>query len=320
MLWPSPIISELVRASGLSYAYTLSNVAMHLSVVLTLIGFVQMPRAYLPTRARLDAALRYALRGYCAFAAAVGLVNVGGFYLNQYTLRYDNLLVLNLAGLLLTTTVVAYQQRLLLARPYLLANALPLLFILIVATYHVVGFYNNGNLLLPALAIMAHALSFSVALNLRLQAVQHLLLATEREAVALALDIERQELRHRDIVLKNSHVQPTLLAMQQRQQAHAEHTQQLSADHNLRAQVEANQRELASTSLYVAQKNALLAELRQQMQELRPQGGTRPQELASVQSLLQSSLHLDEDWRRFKLHFEQVHTRFLRTCRPATRP
>jgi DNA-binding CsgD family transcriptional regulator len=331
-LCPSPIFSELVRASGLSYAYTLNNVAMHLSVVLMLVGFVQVTCAYLPTRARLprlDAALRYGLRGYCVFAVVVGLVNLCGFYLNQYTLLYDNLLVLGLVGLLLATSVAAYRQRLPLASPFLLANILPLLSIVGVAAYHIViGFDNNGNLLLPDLAIVAHALGFSAALNLRLQAVQHTLLTTEREAAALALDIERQELRHREIVLKNSHIQTALLAMQHRQQARDEHAQQLSADHErqqaanhaLRTQLEANQRELASTTLYVEQKNALLAELKQQIQELRPQVLGRAAELASVQSLLQSSLHLDEDWGRFKLHFEQVHPRFfedLQTRYPA---
>ena len=323
VLWPGPVFSQLVRPNGLGYAYTFNNLFMHLSVVLMLVGIGQMTRTYLPTRARLpqlDAALRYALRGYCAFAGVVGVVNVSGFYLNQYTLLYDNLLVLGVVGLMLATTVAAYRRRLPLARPYLLANALPMLFILGVAAYHVVlGFDNNGNLLLPDLAIVAHALGFSAAINLRLQALQQTLLNTEREAAILALDIRQQELRHREIVLKNSHIQTALLEMQRRQQARDEHTQQLSTDHQrqqtanheLRAQLEANQRELASTTLYVQQKNALLAELKQQMQELRPHGVPNAQELAGIQSLLQSSLYLDEDWGKFKLHFEQVHPRFF---------
>jgi DNA-binding NarL/FixJ family response regulator len=324
VLWPGPVFSQLVRPTGLSYGYNLNNLFMHLSVVLMLIGCVQMTRAYLPIRARLprlDTALRYALRGYCAFAAVVGLVNVSGFYLNQYTLLYDNLLVLGLVGLLLATTVAAYQRQLPLARPYLLANALPLLFILLNAAYHVVvGFDNNGNQLLPDLAIVAHALGFSAAINLRLQALQQTLLATEREAAILALDIRQQELRHREIVLKNGHIQTALLEMQRRQQARDEHAQQLSTDHQrqqtanheLRTQLEANQRELASTTLYVQQKNALLAELRQQMQELGAQSPIkRSPELAGIQSLLQASQYLDEDWGRFKLHFEQVHPRFF---------
>ena len=324
VLWPSPIFSLLVSPTGLSHGYTFNNVLMHLSVVLMLLGFVQMTRAYLTTAARLprfDAGLRYALRAYTGLTMLAALVNVSGFYLESYTLLYDNLLVLGLMGLLLATAVAAYRRRLPLARIYLLANALPMSFILLMAGYHVVrSFENNGNLLLPDLAIVAYALGFSAALSVRLQTLQQTLLATEREAASLALDIGQQELRHREIVLKNAHIQAALLAMQQRQQARDAHAQQLSQDHeqqqttnhDLQQQLEANQRELASTSLYVQQKNALLAELKQQLQELHPPGANgRAPELAGVQSLLQASQYLDEDWGRFKLHFEQVHPRFF---------
>ena len=323
ILFPSPVFSQLLLPNGLSYSYTINNILMHLSVVVLLLGFVQMTRAYLSTPARLprlDAVLRAALGGYCVFTMVVALVNLSGFLLNYYTLRFDNLLVLSIIGLLLVTTVVAYRQRLPLARTYLLANVLPLLAVMSVAAYHVVmGFGDESAQMLPDLAIVSHALFFSAAISVRLQATQQTLLAKEREAGALALDIQQQELRHREIVLKNSHIQTALLAMQRRQLAHHEQAQQLSQDHqqqqahnqDLRQQLEANQRELASTSLYVQQKNALLAELRQQIQELGTQGPPRPQELTGIKSLLQSSLYLDEDWSKFKLHFEQVHPRFF---------
>ncbi|WP_400193790.1 7TM diverse intracellular signaling domain-containing protein [Hymenobacter sp. B81] len=319
----SPVFSQLVRPSGLSYAYTLNNVLMHLSVVLLLTGFVQMTRAYLPLRARLprlDAALRYALWGYGAFTVLVGLVNLSGFYLNYYSLLLDNVLVLGVIVLLLATTAVAYRRQLPLARTYLLANALPLLFVLFIAGHHVVvGVDNNGNLLLPDLAIVSHALGFSAALSIRLQHVQRTLLAQEREAAYLVLDIQQQQLRHREIVLKNQHIQTALLEMQRRQQAREQRVQQLSEDNqqheatnqDLQQQLEANQRELASTTLYVQQKNALLAELKQQIQELNAQSPGKQKELSGIQSLLQSSLYLDEDWSKFKRHFEQVHPRFF---------
>jgi len=323
MLFPSPVFSRLLLPSGLSYSYTINNIVMHLSVALMLLGFVQMTRAYLSTPARLprlDVVLRAALGGYCGFTVVVALVNLSGFLLNYYTLRFDNLLVLCVIGLLLATTVVAYRRRLPLARTYLLANVLPLLAVMGVAAYHVVmGFGDESAQMLPDLAIVSHALFFSAAISVRLQATQQTLLAKEREAGALALDIQQQELRHREIVLKNSHIQTALLAMQRRQLAHHEQAQQLSHDHqqqqahnqDLLLQLEANQRELASTSLYVQQKNALLAELKQQIQELSTQRPGQQPELAGIKSILQSSLYLDEDWSKFKLHFEQVHPRFF---------
>ncbi|MCB2408213.1 7TM diverse intracellular signaling domain-containing protein [Hymenobacter lucidus] len=321
--FPTPIFSLIVVPSGLSYGYTFNNVLMHVSVVLLLLGFVQMTRSYLPTQARLprlDAGLRYALRGYCAFTLVVGAVNLSGFYLNQYTLLFDNLLVLGVISLLLVTTIVAYRQRLPLARTYLLANVLPMLCILLEAMYHVVvGVDNNGNLLLPDLAIVSHALCFSAAISIRLQNLQRTLLTTEQEARYLALDIQEKELRNREIVLKNSHIQAALLELQRQQQAREQHTRQLSADNeqhqtanqDLREQLEANQRELASTTLYVTQKNVLLAELKQQIQELNTQSPATQTELSGIKSILQTNLYLDEDWSKFKLHFEQVHPRFF---------
>ncbi|MDO7852656.1 7TM diverse intracellular signaling domain-containing protein [Hymenobacter convexus] len=323
MLWPAPVFSQLVLPDGRSYAYTLNNVAMHLSVVLMLLGFGQMTRAFLLTPARLprlDAALRYALRGYFGFTVVVALVNLNGFYLNQYSLPYDNLLVLGVVGLLLAIGVVAHQRRLPLAWPFLLANVLPLCFILFIAGYHVfINYDNTGNQLLPDMAILAHALCFSVALSIRSQSLQQTLVAKEREADSLALDIQEKELRNREIVLKNQHIQTALLALEQRQQAREQHAQQLSEDNQqhqatnqeLQAQLEANQRELASTSLYVQQKNALLAELKEQIQELNVQRPGQQKELSGIKSILQTNLYLDEDWGRFKLHFEQVHPRFF---------
>lgn len=323
VLFPGPVFSQLVLPSGLCYAYSLNSLLMHLSVVLLLLGAVQMTRAYLPLQARLprlDAGLRYALTGYLAFSAVVAAVNLGGFYLDNYSLLFDNVLVLGLAGLLLATSVVAYQHRLPAARTYLLANAVPLLFVLLVALYHVAaGVSSDGNQLLPDLTIVSHALGFSAAISIRLQSLQQSLLAKEREADYLALDIQAKELRNREIVLKNSHIQTALLELQRRQQARDEHAQQLSADHQqqqannleLQQQLEANQRELASTSLYVQQKNVLLAELKQQIQELSTQGPGPQKELAGIKSILQTSLYLDEDWSKFKLHFEQVHPRFF---------
>jgi hypothetical protein len=48
------------------------------------------------------------------------------------------------------------------------------------------------------------------------------------------------------------------------------------------------------------------------LQQLHPLGAAgRTAELAGVQSLRQASQYLDEDWGRFKRHFEQVPPRFF---------
>ena len=56
---------------------------------------------------------------------------------------------------------------------------------------------------------------------------------------------------------------------------------------------------------------AQVAELKQQIQELNTQSPATQTELSGIKSILQTNLYLDEDWAKFKLHFEQVHPRFF---------
>ena len=321
--FPAPVFSLRLLPTGQGYSYTPDNLLIHLSVLGLLLGAGLATRAYLHTARylpRLDAALRVGLWGYAGFSAVVALVNMGGFYSEVYSIAFDNLLVAGVLGLLLATAVAARRRRLPGARAYLLVSVGPVLASLGLAGYHiVVTGADFGTQLLPDLAIVAYALGFTGALGSRVKLLEQTLRAREQEARELALDIARHELRHREIVLKNSHVQTALRALQQRQQVRDAESHELKTDLQqreantevLQAQLEANQRELASTLLYVEQKNALLAELKQQLQELPRRGAGQAQELAGVQSLLQSSLYLDEDWNKFKLHFEQVHPRFF---------
>jgi hypothetical protein len=89
--------------------------------------------------------------------------------------------------------------------------------------------------------------------------------------------------------------------------------QQQSTNRDLKENLEANQRELASTTLYMVQKNAMLAELKRQIEELNKLSpNNKHKELSGIKSLLQTNLYLDEDWNKFKLHFEQVHPNFFK--------
>ena len=298
---------------------------MHLSVATILYGFVQMARSYLQTKTALpkwDTLLRYSLYGYLLFTVVVGLVNLTGFYLNAYTILYDNMLVLVVTGLVLATSIVAYRRKLPSARAYLFANMLPLLFLMSVALYHVlIGFHLDGNFLLPDLVIVSQALCFSIAIISRIQILQEALLAKEAEAHQLALDIGQNELRLREIVLENEQIHGAFREIDLERKVRELETEQLSVNmlqqqstnRDLKENLEANQRELASTTLYMVQKNAMLAELKRQIEELNKLSpNNKHKELSGIKSLLQTNLYLDEDWNKFKLHFEQVHPNFFK--------
>jgi len=324
VVFPSPSFSLLVMPNGICHSYSLNNVFMHLSVATILYGFVQMARSYLQTKKELpkwDILLRYSLYGYLLFTAVVAIVNLTGFYLNAYTLLYDNMLVLMVTGLVLATSIVAYRRKLPSARAYLFANVLPLLFLMSVALYHVlIGFHYDGNFLLPDLVIVSQALCFSIAIVSRIEILQDALLVKEAEAYQLALDIEQGESRHREIGLENEQIQAAFreaelqrkLSSLEREQLSVDMSQQKSTNKALQKKLEDNQRELASTTLYVVQKNAMLAELKKQIEVLNKLSpNNKHKELSGVKSLLQTNLHLDEDWTKFKLHFEKVHPHFF---------
>ncbi|WP_375559623.1 tetratricopeptide repeat protein [Bernardetia sp. OM2101] len=72
------------------------------------------------------------------------------------------------------------------------------------------------------------------------------------------------------------------------------------------------QRELSSTTMYIYQKNELLENLKNKLEKLESQLQTEAKkEVKSIRKSLQSSQNMDEDWDRFKLHFDEVHPNFF---------
>lgn len=320
----APPFSLRLLPDGTGHFYNTNTLLMHISVAVIVYGTVHMTRSYLQTKMALptwDIALRYALYGYLVFSLVVALVNAGGFYLDAYTLLYDNMLVLGVIVMLLATGIVGYRRKLPSAPAYLFANVLPLLLLMSIALYHVlVSFDNQGQLLLPDLVIISQALCFSAAIIARIQILQDHLLAKEAEARQLALDIGQSAFRQQELALENEQIQAAFREMELQRKVAALETAQLSVDmlqqqsanKDLQEKLEANQRELASTTLYMAQKNAMLAELKGQIEELNKLSPNHQhKELSGIKDILQSNLYLDEDWNKFKLHFEQVHPHFF---------
>ncbi len=75
-------------------------------------------------------------------------------------------------------------------------------------------------------------------------------------------------------------------------------------------EIEAKEKELASTTLLMAQKNAQLKDLARQIDELEHQGED-PASTAPLKDTIHRQLTADDDWRYFKLKFEKVHPGFF---------
>ncbi len=303
ILFPNTVFTSTVTNSGKFHCFDLSSVMMHGGILLIMYGVVRLTQSFLNTKKNLpvmDSALRIGLWIYVLVTVTVIVVNMFIAYLEEYTLLYHNILALLLIALFLCTCVIGYLKKLPAAAPFLVANFLPFVFMLATTLYHVfISFNDTNDSFMPDFSIMSQALAFSVALVARTKSIQKNLKAKEMEARQLEFDLKEIGLRQRLIELENQKINADI--------RHEKTKSQL-----LEERLEINQRELASTTLYMVQKNELLASLKTQIQELNKlYPDSRHQGLKGIESILQSNLYLDGDWKKFKLHFEQVHPHFF---------
>jgi tetratricopeptide (TPR) repeat protein len=82
---------------------------------------------------------------------------------------------------------------------------------------------------------------------------------------------------------------------------------------SLQSQLDFKNKELASYTLNLIQKNEILEDVKQYVEEIRntPDAQIR-QKLTGLVNMVNYSFHLDKDWENFKLHFEQVHQNFFK--------
>ncbi len=76
----------------------------------------------------------------------------------------------------------------------------------------------------------------------------------------------------------------------------------------LERDLEFKNKQLTSQSLNMVQKNEMMEEMKEKVESLKKEGSSR--ELNSLSQLLDYSATLDEDWKQFQMHFEEVHTGF----------
>jgi hypothetical protein len=286
---PRKVFTILISPNNSIGYYDVNSIANHLSVIVIMFGLVQLTRSYLNTQKyikRMDAVLKYGMYAYALAALVLVVINVFFTCIDRYTLRYENIFVLLLTGCIIYTCVAGYRKKLPASRAFLVAHLLPLVLITVVALSHVfTKTFGSSFLWLPNLAIVSQAFGFSVVLVARTKLIQTALTAKETEAQELGFENEKISAGIQYEVTRNELLQHKL---------------------------ETNQRELASTTLYMVQKNELLATLKTELAKLkRLNPGAKPEGLAGIETLLQTNLFLDDDWSKFRLHFEQVHPGFF---------
>jgi hypothetical protein len=234
------------------------------------------------------------------------LTITGVYYLDNYTLLYDNIAILLISFTIILTSTVAYKRKIRAAKHFLLANIVPIIFATATAVYFIINAaptYTSPASLLPEMAILSQIFTFGVALIARVRVVNDELkmkeLAIEKLEDDITLTAYKQMLIEQENDLITSAIQ-----------------QEKDRNELLQQKLEVNQRELVSNSLYIHQKNKLLADLKGQLHDidhLYPH--VKHPGLKSIKSSLKDGQHLDAEWDKFKLHFEQVHPDFFKDIR-----
>jgi DNA-binding CsgD family transcriptional regulator len=303
VLFHCPVLTYWLSPSGIVDYYNTNYLLMHIGIIFIMYGFVQFTRSFFNTRKNLpatDQILKKGLVLYLIVTVIITCVNATIFYLEHYTMLYENVFALLLTLLVLYTCIAGFRLKLPAAGSFLLANMLPLIFILGTTIFHMVaGFDNNDNAFLPDMSIIAQSLGFSIALVARTRLIQTDLKNKEIEARQLEFDLHELRLTQRLIEVENHRI-------------NAEIDHEKTMNEILQERLDTNQRELASTTLYIVQKNKMLSGLKDQiseLQEIYPEN--KHEGLKNIESILKNDLYLEADWDKFKLHFEQVHPRFF---------
>lgn len=304
VLFPWRILSLKITASHIIYFYDLNGFLQHIGIITVIFGFTQLARAYLNTKSTLpvqDKILKYGLYTFILLDFLTSFFTISGLvFTDHYTSFYSNIGIMLMIGCIFYTALAGRLRKLRAAQYFFIANIIPLGCMLALAIYFAV-FRVRGRVssILPNLAIISQALSFAFAIVGRVRLIREEL--DSKHAEALILKDEIEQLLHRQLIVagENEHIR-------------GEFIHERSRNEVLQASLEANERELASITLYMHQRNELLMQLKTQIQNLNkllPQGNRKA--IKDIESNIKNNLHLGDDWEKFKIHFEQVHPRFF---------
>jgi hypothetical protein len=290
-----------LKPEGLYY-FNLNMFCNRFSTVLIICSYVQFARYYLQTKQqlpRLDKWVMWITIAWAVFDLAHSLLNFLGLNQTDHVeIMVVNIITAIIVLLILAMAIAAKLRSIYAARYFLWSNLVSLALILTLAVYYI---FNNGGqhkIWLPGAALVMQALMFAMALVARLRLMREQLASTKSEAEQLKTDIEQLEQQHQQLTAEHNQIEA---AMQQEK----------SRNDVLEDKLAANNRQLASATLYIVQKNELLTQLKSNIKILGKKLPHGSKDLDSIESNLQSNQFLDNDWDKFKLHFEQVHPRFF---------
>lgn len=212
LLFSSRLYQVLLSKEGYVYYFNTNQVLTQFAILILIIGFVKFTRNYLQTKAILpkwDKVLKYINAAFAITIIFPTITTITGiwFCFNYFTLPINIAIVIILL-LIILVGVIAYKRKYMFGKYFLVANILPLFFMILVAVYFIINSTaNDGAKLLPNLAILSLAITFAIALFFRINTLKKDLGNEQLQAQTLANNLNKSEQSNneKEIHLKEIH-------------------------------------------------------------------------------------------------------------------
>lgn len=270
---------------GFVVFHDINGIMFDIGISMILFGYVQITRLYLDTKINFpkqDILLKYLP---IVFIGTVTLSNILLFSellkVGKLPSILPNCIIIGTVICIFYVAILSFKRQHKLARYFLIANGITIAIILGSSIFYLFIdiVRTTDHAIFAKIAIIAQALFLAIAL------VQRVLLIRE--------ELKQKQLETQELIFQNT--------LQQAQNSY------------LQEKLEANQRELASNTLYISQKNELLLDLKSSVQHLGENLPDASQKvIKNIKAVIQNNLHLESDWERFRIHFEQVHPNFFK--------
>ncbi len=239
---------------GYTFFYDINSFFTEISISLVMIGFLHFTRNYLQTKVIFplwDAVLKYIALAFGLFPIFSVMFTISNITYTHITFSFaENILIVATLLAIIVVGILAVKRKYLFGKYFLVANILPLFFMLLVAIYFIVNrTANDGAMLLPNLAILSLAITFAIALFFRITTLKKDLGNEQLQAQTLLNNLNKSEQGNNDkeIQLKEIHhrvknnlqIINGLLFMQFKD----------NADDNMKAQLKQSQERIKSMAL-----------------------------------------------------------------------
>lgn len=299
----TPFCSLFTNTNGEIGYFEKNALANRLAAIWVIASFVQLTRHFLGTQIKLpklDNRLKLLLGLYILVEGLFLIGFLTHSTIPSYHSIVENITLLLVIGYMYYATWYSYRRSYKPAFYLLVANLIPLsVIVALVCSLLWFKIITGYVQLLPVIAAVSQAITFAIALHLRLKNLKSSLNKQQEEAIILKQQIETLLQRQESIARENEIIGEEI-------------QKEKFKNEELLQKLETNHRELASNTMFMYQKNSLLSYLKGQMKELNKMlPDSAIQTSKNIDASLQNHQFLEADWDKFKLHFENVHPSFF---------